>query len=318
MSRPTLQRPVRPPDTMPQHSPETARWIALAWTAFVVAALLLLDAVSLRVWAWGVPVVAAALVGITAPISRGISWLHQRVDRLDLVVMLGLYVVIVVMYRVAFVVFTADNPLGLFLTYGGALTLGVAGPVVYNTWIRRRPLHDLGVGKHALRPTLALAALFGGIQFLIMFWGYTLPLPVEWVPLLVLSMTVGLFEAIFFRGFVQGRLEASFGIVPAVAGAAVLYALYHVGYGMAAREMLFLFGLGVVYAVAYRLTRNILVLWPLLTPVGAFFNNLESGDIVLPWAAILGFTEVLGLMAATLWLGGRHHRRERWRTQVAR
>jgi uncharacterized protein len=156
---------------------------------------------------------------------------------------------------------------------------------------------------------LALALLFGGIQFLVMFWGYTLPAPVDWVPLLVLSLTVGLFEAVFFRGFIQGRLEASFGTIPGVAGAAALYSLYHVGYGMGTDEMVFLFGLGVIYAIAYRLTQNILVIWPLLTPIGAFFNNLEAGDIVLPWAAILGFSNVLGLMAAAVWRAVRHERR---------
>ena len=79
-----------------------------------------------------------------------------------------------------------------------------------------------------------------------MFWGYTLPAPVDWVPLLVMSLTVGLFEAIFFRGFVQTRLEASFGTVPGVVGGAAFYALYHVGYGMPLSAMIFLFGLGVV------------------------------------------------------------------------
>ena len=33
--------------------------------------------------------------------------------------------------------------------------------------------------------------------------------------------------------------------------------------------MVFLFGLGVVYAVAYRLSENVLVLWPLLIPLGS-------------------------------------------------
>jgi len=95
--------------------------------------------------------------------------------------------------------------------------------------------------------------------------GYRLPAPVDWVPLLVMSLAVGLFEAVFFRGFVQGRLQAGFGTGPAVAGASVLYALYHVGYGMGIGELGFLFALGVVHAVAYRLTENVLVLWPLLT-----------------------------------------------------
>jgi uncharacterized protein len=131
---------------------------------------------------------------------------------------------------------------------------------------------------------------------------------VNWVPLLVLSLAVGLFEAIFFRGFIQARLEASFGTGPAVAGAALLYALYHIGYGMAVGELGFLFALGVVYAVAYRLVQNVLVLWLLLTPLGAWFGNMEAGDIQLPWASILGFADVLGLMALVIWLAHRHRR----------
>lgn len=113
----------------------------------------------------------------------------------------------------------------------------------------------------------------------------------------------------FFRGFMQTRLEASFGIPAGVVGAAVLYSLYHVGYGMTGSEMVFLFGFGVVYAVAYRLVGNIVVLWPLLTPIGAFFNNLQAGDIVLPWASIAGFADVLAVMAAIIWLAVRHERR---------
>ena len=57
---------------------------------------------------------------------------------------------------------------------------------------------------------------------------------------------------------------------------ALLYGAYHVGYGMGVSELWFLLALGVVYAVAYRLTTNVLILWPLLTPIGAFFNNLRS------------------------------------------
>lgn len=58
------------------------------------------------------------------------------------------------------------------------------------------------------------------------------PAPVDWVPLLVMALTVGVFESVFFRGFIQGRLEAALGAGPAVFGAAAMYAVYHVGYGM--------------------------------------------------------------------------------------
>ncbi len=47
-----------------------------------------------------------------------------------------------------------------------------------------------------------------------------------------MAVTVGVFESVFCRGFVQGRLEESLGAGPAVFAAAALYALYHVGYGL--------------------------------------------------------------------------------------
>jgi hypothetical protein len=65
----------------------------------------------------------------------------------------------------------------------------------------------------------------------------------------------------------------------------------------------------VVYAIAYRLTSNILVLWSLLTPLGGWFANPEAGDIQLPWASVLGFADVLGLMGLVIWLAYRHRRR---------
>jgi hypothetical protein len=51
------------------------------------------------------------------------------------------------------------------------------------------------------------------------------------------------------------------------------------------------------------------VLWPLLTPTGGLFNNLEDGDFALPQASIAGFTEVLAVMAVVIWLAFRHQRR---------
>ena len=124
-----------------------------------------------------------------------------------------------------------------------------------------------------------------------------------------MSLVVGAFEAVFFRGFIQTRLEASFGTATGVGGAAALYALYHIGYGMGGRDMVFLLGLGVIYAIAYRLVRNVLVLWPLLTPMGAFFNNLDTGDITLPWASIAGFADVAAVMAVAIIFAHRHERR---------
>lgn len=285
----------------------TKRLLWLAWAGFVLVAIVALDLLPLAWWA-GVVALGGALLALASAFDRSVRWLGAKLDARDLAVVALLYAGVVAAFRIAFVAFTPARTLGMFLFFAGGMLLGVGGPVVYTVWVRRRPLRDLGVGLHNLRPTLVLAFILGGAQFAVTLWGYDLPAPVDWVPLLVMSLTVGLFEAVFFRGFVQGRLEESFGVVPAVVGAATLYALYHLGYGMGPGELWFLFGLGVVYAIAYRLADNFLVLWPLLTPLGAFFNNVEAADIVLPWASIAGFADVLALMAVVLWLARRRSR----------
>jgi uncharacterized protein len=278
----------------------------VVWTVFSVAALLALNVGDLTLWA--ALVVPVALLLALVPGLRP-AFTFRGADGRDLLVIGVLYVAVVGLFRLAFTVFTTDNILGLFLSFAFGLVIGVVGPIVYQVWMRGRDLRSLGLGFHHLRATLTLGLVFAAIQFASTLWGYDLPAAADWVPLLVMSLVVGLFEAVFFRGFIQGRLEASFGVIPAVGGAALLYALYHVGYGMGANEMWFLFGLGVVYAIIYRLTTNILILWPLLTPLGAFFNNLQAGDIELPWESILGFADVAIVMAVAVWLAHRHIRK---------
>jgi hypothetical protein len=158
-----------------------------------------------------------------------------------------------------------------------------------------------------------VALIFAAIQFAVTLWGYDLPRTQDWVTLLGMALMVGIFESIFFRGFVQGRLQASFGAAPAVFGAAILYGLYHVGYGMGVEEVAFLSGLGIIYAIAYLTVENVLVMWPLLTPLGSLFAQLESGDLAgrLPWAALLGFADVIAVMATIVWFAHRHERKGR-------
>lgn len=80
---------------------------------------------------------------------------------------------------------------------------------------------------------------------------------------------------------------------------------------MGREELLFLSGLGIVYALAYLTVENVLVLWPLLTPLGNLFAQLESGDLAgrLPWAALLGFVDVIAVMATLIWFAHRHERK---------
>jgi hypothetical protein len=74
--------------------------------------------------------------------------------------------------------------------------------------------------------------------------------------------------------------------------------------------MAFLFALGMVYGIAYACVNNVLVLWPLLIPLGSFYNSLQSGEIDLPWASIAGFVDVMAIMFAAVWFAHRRERRD--------
>ncbi|HVR31849.1 MAG TPA: CPBP family intramembrane glutamic endopeptidase [Acidimicrobiia bacterium] len=293
-------------------SMDTTGWSRfLTFGAVVVVALLLLD----RFEGVAYAIVVSAGMLLAAVLLRAFRRMPAlfwwRPDIRDLIAVVALYVAVVAAIRLAFVWFTTESMVGLFISYAvvALLLLGVAGPVVYSVRFRHRPLRSLGVGLHEWRPTLALGLVFAAVQFALTLWGYDLPQPVDWLPLLLMSLTVGVFESIFFRGFIQNRLEASFGPVFGIGLAAAMYGLYHAGYGMGLEEIVFLTGLGVVYAVAFRATRNILTLWPLLTPLGSLFTNLEAGDIVLPWASMAGFGQVLIAMVVVLWLAHRYTKR---------
>jgi membrane protease YdiL (CAAX protease family) len=173
-------------------------------------------------------------------------------------------------------------------------------------------LADVGLTAYQLLPSLALSLFLGWdtyrntIATLDLTWTQSL------VPLVTMVLAVGLFEAIFFRGWLQLRFEAAFGLIPGLLLSALCYSLYHIGYGMEAEEMLFLFGLGLTFGAFFRLTKSIFVLWPLYTPVGGLYTNLTEG-LTLPFEATYGFLITIGLMVGIIVLANVLHKRE---TQV--
>jgi hypothetical protein len=84
-----------------------------------------------------------------------------------------------------------------------------------------------------------------------------------------------------------------------------MYAAYHIGYAMPLDEMAFLFFIGVMYAVTFRLTKNIFILWPLFQPTGQLVTLIKDG-LDLPLLSGLGFIESLIGMLVLVWLAGRY------------
>jgi len=219
----------------------------------------------------------------------------------DLVVVAVSYLALVTCLYLSFRVVTTANVALNFILYGpvSMLMLGVVLPVAYNSVVRKRPMSATGITSSNVALSLGLGIVLGANTYMNTLNKITLPPPSELLPLAVMAVTVGLFESVFFRGWVQLRLEDAFGAIPAIVLGAGLYSLYHIGYGMTLQEMRYLFVLGLVFATAFRVTRNIAVLWPFYTWIGGLYTNLSEG-LRLPFESIYGFTIVFAAMVASI------------------
>lgn len=200
--------------------------------------------------------------------------------------------------------------MGYFLLYAllGAGICGVGFPLYWIVVVRKRPLSDLGISAHWLRISLGLQIVFASLQYIGTLAKTDLPQFEQFIPLLALSLCIGFFEAVFWRGWVLLRLEEAFGLIPAVLLGSLLYAAYHIGYAMPMSEMIFLFFIGMMYAIAFRLTKNVFILWPIFQPMGQLVTLIKDG-LDLPLLASLGFIEVLIGMLVLVWLAGRYARK---------
>lgn len=233
----------------------------------------------------------------------------------ELLVVLGSWALVIAALYTAtmFVGSTTGGGIPYFLIYAvfAATVCGVGIPIGWMVLVRKRPLADLGITSRWLGLSLVLQVVFtlivvpGGLS------GMKVPAIEKLIPLLGLALSIGFFEAVFWRGWVLNRLEEAFGFIPAALIGSALYAAYHIGYGMPLSEMVFLFFIGLMYAVVFRFTRSVFILWPLFQPSGQLITLLKDG-LDLPLAATIGFAEVLVVMGVLVWLAGR-----RWKKMTA-
>lgn len=204
----------------------------------------------------------------------------------------------------------AFGGMAYFVLYAviGATLFGVGIPLYWMVVVRRRSLAELGLTFERLGISLVLQLVLAVLLYSVAFAQVQLPPMEQLIPLVGLALCIGFFEAVFWRGWVLLRLEEAFGILPAILVGSTLYALYHIGYGMPADEMLFLFFVGILFAVTFRLTKSVFILWPLFQPMGQLVTLIQT-NLTLPFLAVLGFGEALILMFILVWLASRYHKK---------
>lgn len=244
-------------------------------------------------------------------IFRTITTVRFNPGRDLLAVLVSWFLVTGALYTATFIAGT-DTAGGMlyFFVYAivTAALFGVGVPLYWTVIVRKRPVSDLGITTRLLGASLVIQVILAGIQYSAALSGAVFPPLSELLPLIALTLTIGFFEALFWRGWVQLRLEEAFGLMPALILGSALYALYHIGYGMSADEMVFLFFVGLMFAVVFRLTKNIFILWPLFQPMGQLITLMKE-SLPLPPIAALGFFEVLLAMLAMVWFASRYHKK---------
>lgn len=152
-----------------------------------------------------------------------------------------------------------------YLFYEGLFALGVCIilPVFYNTVIKKRSLKLMGITRNKWKK----AVFFGLIISMFLTIGRIKGMDISnlkelnLVPIVIGMMFSTLFEEVFFRGFLQTRFEAFFGIIPAILLSGLCFALYHSAQkfiGFEVQELITLYIVGIIFSISYRITGSII------------------------------------------------------------
>ena len=182
------------------------------------------------------------------------------------------------------------------------LGLNVLFPVWWIAYHRKQPLSELGITTRRWLPSLLIGvvlAAFSSVRLRQMAIG------VNWLPHVLFNAVI-LWEPFFVFSWLQLRFDRAFGIVPGVILAGLSFAAYHIGTyppGM----LIVLLITGLIYAAIFRLTSNLLIVWPFVWSVASSIGTLMGGmqftwNQVAIWSVILLIQ--LGFISYTWWRQG--------------
>ena len=185
------------------------------------------------------------------------------------------------------------------------LLLGFCFPLYYINLSERHGQRCLGVTRAKLGLSLKINLALGVLVF-----AFFLIISPQWPPLnlstlltLLYLVPTGIFETIFFFGFLRHFMEKAFGVVPAIMLTAMFYSLHHVGFQP---EFIKFFLLGIMYTSIFFVTRNIFILFPFFWSAGAFWDvqfMLFDGSVIISPGILI--VAVCQLIAMTFHAGNR-------------
>ena len=193
--------------------------------------------------------------------------------------------------------------------------LGFYIPIKYILLKRKKGLEFFGITKQKWKSSLILGVVFMFLlffQFMVeskdqgqeLLWRSGIIVPIIYI------FVAGIFEMTFIYGFLRKIFDNSFGIIPGIIFTSLFYSFHHAGFQP---EFLKLIFVGIMYASIFRITNNLLIIFPFFWGIGAVWDVLVNfGTTELEGAKTLYkafFT--LSLMLIVIFYTGRQLKKQR-------
>lgn len=164
----------------------------------------------------------------------------------------------------------------LFFIIRDILMIFICGfiiPVCYVTLYKKESLEGLGITKKYWKVSLIINILLGGMLLISSLTEpgaekHVLTLTCTSAGQLFYYIFIGIFEVLVFYGFMREKFEKAFGIIPAILLTAAFYSIHHISL-VESGNYIELFFVGIMYCAVYRITKNVLIIFPFFWFVGA-------------------------------------------------
>jgi len=170
--------------------------------------------------------------------------------------------------------------------------------VIFPVWwichYRNQPLRELGITMEKAKPSL-LISIAVTLLFLYFVFRHFSSYGTALIPHFVLNAVI-LWEPFFLFAWLQIRFDRAFGIIPGILLAGICLGAYHIGtYGLPLVVSLMAFG--IVFAALFRITENILIMWPLTWSTASAEGSLEGG-FLFGWNDVAVAAVILAIQLA--------------------
>lgn len=186
-----------------------------------------------------------------------------------------------------------------FAVYAVTSIAAVLLPTLYVTIVRGEAPSHLGVTTRRCWMALTISGLLGAALFPGLRAELSRQPEARLVPQLLYNGLL-FWEPFFVFGWLQLRFERAFGIVPAIIFTALAVMIYHVG-SLPAQYLPSMILFGVFNCSVFRLTGNLLTIWPVYFAVASAIGTLQ-GNIIADgsWVAVMAIVlliEIAGFAA---------------------